>query len=151
MSCKDYQKQIISYLDGELPQDMADVMNQHIMGCENCKSTFENLINAYILIESEKSEYSQNELLAVKVLAKIKSNKIEYSSNIVSLRYYTIIGLAAAGIAIGIFIGSLYSTSSTIKTTTTQEWDQLADEYMPEIDNNPYNLITITNETPTKP
>ena len=116
MSCKDYQKQIISYLDKELHQDLANVLNQHINECKSCSAALERLKSAYSAIESEKSEYTPNEFLSAKVLAKITSNKIGYSPNMVSLRYYTIVGLAAAGIAIGIFIGSLYSTSSTIQT-----------------------------------
>ena len=151
MSCKDYKKQIVSYLDGELPQDLADMLNQHIKGCKSCSNALENLKNAYNTIESEKSEYIMNEFMSAKVLAKIKSNKLNYSANSVSLRYYAIASLAAAGIAIGIFIGSLYSTSNSAQVSTNQEWDQLAEEYMPEINNNPYELITITNETPTKP
>lgn len=151
MNCKDYQKQIISYLDGELHQSIAYDLEEHMKGCPECEESFNILMKAYNLIEVEKSEFKLDSFMSARILARLKDKESRYSSKVLNLRYYTVASLAAAGIAIGILIGSLYSTDSSIQTSSTQEWEQLADEYMPEIDNNPYNLVTITNETPSKP
>jgi len=151
MNCKKYQKQILSFLDGELHQDMANELSNHIKECKTCSDVLVKLANANTIIASEKSEFKADPFMAARVLAKVKNKEVDYSSKVVSLRYYTVASLAAAGIAIGILIGTLYSTNSTIQTPATQVWDQLADEYMPEVENNPYNMVIITNETPTKP
>lgn len=151
MNCKMYQKHILSYLDGELHQKMANELNSHIQECKNCSDALAMLTKANSIIASEKSEFKADAFMAARILAKIKNKEVEYSSKAVSLRYYTVASLAAAGIAIGVLIGTLYSTNSPIQTPTAQEWDQLADEYMPEVENNPYNMVTTTNEIPAKP
>lgn len=153
MSCKKYKKQIISYLDGELHQDMATEFEAHLNSCESCRIELERFQMIDQLIETEKSEFKADAFMSARVLAKI-NNKAAMSSTVgISLRYLTLATLAAAGIAVGILIGTLYTSSSTTtdSSTTVQAWDQLADEYMPETDNNPYNIVTNTNETPIKP
>ena len=153
MSCNKYKKQIISYLDGELHQDMASEFEAHLNSCESCKIELGRLKMINQLIEDEKSEFKADAFMSTRVLAKINNKEASSSTVGFSLRYLTLATLAAAGIAVGIFIGTLYSSSSTTtdNSTTVQVWDQLADEYMPETDNNPYNLVTITNETTIKP
>ena len=151
MNCQKYQKHIISYLDGELHQDLANEFEAHFKICEKCKKEMEGLKMAYNLIDIEKSEFEPNPFMSKRVLAKLNKSDISTSSARYSLQYLTIASLAAAGIAIGVLIGTLYSTNSSVQTSTTQEWDQLADEYMPEVENNPYNMVTITNEIPQKP
>lgn len=151
MNCKDYKKHILSYLDGELHQDLANEFENHLKGCNSCKVEVERLKAAYSLIDTEKSEFKSDPFLSTRVLAKINNTDISYTTNRYSLRYLTIASLAAAGIAFGILIGTLYSTSTPESTYVNQEWDQLADEYMPEVENNPYNLVTTNNETPQKP
>lgn len=153
MSCKEYQKQIISLLDGKLHQELANELNSHLNGCESCREALDKLSNAYSLIELEKSEFKNNPFLSAKILAKIDNKRVSNSNAGASLRYLTIVSLAAAGIALGILIGTLYNKNTSIDTTSTiKTWDQqLADEYMPEVENNPYKLVTITNESPQKP
>lgn len=151
MNCKDYKKHILSYLDGELHQDLAIDFRSHINNCDSCKLEIERLRLAYNLIDTEKSEFKSDPFMSTRVLAKINKTNLSYTTNKYSLRYLTIASLAAAGIAFGILIGTLYSTSTPESTSINQEWDQLADEYMPEVENNPYNLVTTNNETPQKP
>jgi len=146
MNCKEYQKQIIAYLDGELQQDLANELNKHISGCKKCNDALTSLKNTYRIIELEKSEFKTDAIMSARVLAKIKNQEADYSTGRLSLRYISIASLAAAGIALGILIGNLYSTNSS-STTSSQAWDQLADEYMPVVENNPYNLIITDNET----
>lgn len=153
MNCKDYQKQIILLLDGKLHQELANELNSHLNGCKSCREALDKLSNAYNLIELEKSEFKCNPFLSAKVLAKIDNKRVSNSNAGASLRYLTTVSLAAAGIALGILIGTLYNKNSyTELSSTVKTWDQqLADEYMPEVENNPYKLVTITNESPQKP
>jgi len=151
MNCNDYQKQIISYLDGELHQDLANDFENHLTGCNSCKIESEKLKMVYNLIDTEKLEFKTDPFMSARVLAKIEYKKSKYSESKISLRYITITSLAAAGIAIGIIIGSIYTSNNSIDILSAQEWEQLADEYMPETDNNPYSLEISTNETPIKP
>jgi len=154
MNCKDYNKLFLSYLDGELHQDLVSDIKRHIEGCKSCASELEGLKRVYMIIEEEKSEFNQNPFLAAKITANIQNKDVNTSQNTFSIRYLTIASLAAAGLVIGILIGTLYYTpSSTVQenSETTQVWDQLADDYMPEVDNNPYNVVINSNETQEKP
>ena len=151
MNCKEFHKQIISHLDGKLDQSLANELNQHFLVCKNCERDFRMLAAIYRTIDDEKAEFNPNSELSTKVLLKV--TKVKHYRNEITLKFTTITALAAAGIALGILIGSLYSNNSASETfDTTQNYEQqLADEYLSGVDNNPYNLITIVNETPSKP
>lgn len=154
MNCKAIQKQILSYLDGELQGEMAINFEQHIMDCSHCQNEIEHLKVVNNIIEGEKMEFKANPFMSVRVLAKLSSKGVSVPKHKVTLRYLTISSLAAAGVTIGIIIGTLFSSinNTTELASNEQEWEQLADEYMPEVDNNPYNMVvTSTNETPKKP
>lgn len=154
MNCKAIQKQILSYLDGELHGEMAINFEKHITDCKNCQSEVERLKIVNSIIDTEKTEFKPNPFMSARVLAKLSSKEVSIPKHKATLRYLTISSLAAAGVTIGIIIGSLFSSVNTTTdiASTTQEWEQLADEYMPEVDNNPYNMVvTSTNETPKKP
>ena len=156
MNCKAIQKQILSYLDGELHGEMAINFEKHITECKNCQNEIERLKAINSIINAEKMEFKENPFLSARVLAKLSSKEVSIPKHKVALRYLSISGLAAAGVAIGIIIGTLFSSINTTTeiTSTDQEWEQLANEYMPEVDNNPYNMVAInnsTNETPQKP
>jgi len=110
---------------------------------------------AYNIIDDEKTEYKPNPFMSARVMVKLSKSNASTPQKSVMLRYLTVSSLAAAGVTIGIIIGTLFSSISTTSESiaNAQEWEQLADEYMPEVDNNPYNMVvtTSTNETPTKP
>jgi len=154
MNCKDYNKLFLSYLDGELHPDLVSDIKRHIEGCKSCASELEGFKKVNMIIEEEKSEFEQNPFLAAKVIAKIQNKDVHTSQSNFSIKYLTIASLAAAGLVIGILIGTLYYSSSTSvqeNTEMAQVWDQLADDYMPEVDNNPYNVVINSNETQEKP
>ncbi len=154
MNCKAIQKQILSYLDGELRGEMAINFEKHISNCKNCQIEIERFKRINSIIENEKKEFQANPFMSARILAKLSSKEVSIPKHKVTLRYLTISGLAAAGVTIGIIIGTIFSSvnSTTEIVSTDQEWEQLADEYMPEVDNNPYSMVaTSTNETPKKP
>lgn len=43
MSCKEYIERIVDYVDGELPEDEAQRVAQHLAGCERCRQTAQAL------------------------------------------------------------------------------------------------------------
>lgn len=153
MNCKGIKKQILSYLDGELHGEKAIDFKKHITECKNCQNEIERLKSINNIISGEKMEFRENPYMASRVLAKLGNKEASVPKPNMTLRYLTLSSLAAAGVTIGIIIGTLFSSvNSSIEITTDQEWEQLADEYMPEVDNNPYNMVvTSTNETPKKP
>lgn len=152
MNCKNYNKQLYQYLDGELPKDMAMQFEQHIKDCKSCENALIKLQVLNKLISDEKNEFVADPFMSSRVISRLSKSEPVAEQNF-TLRYLTITSLAAAGIVIGIFIGSLFASNSTLfeDTTSTLAFEQLADEYMPEVDNNPYNLVIIESETPTKP
>lgn len=45
MTCKEFEKLMTAYVDGELPADMKDAFEQHIGSCKRCQeemSSYEN-------------------------------------------------------------------------------------------------------------
>ncbi len=154
MNCLAIQKQILSHLDGELHGEMAYDFEQHIKNCITCQKEVDRLKIVNHIIDSEKEEFNIDPFMSTRILAKLSKNKVSATKQIITMRYLAISSLAAAGLMIGIIIGTLFSTvnASSEISSTEQEWEQLADEYMPEVDNNPYNIVAIsTNETPKKP
>jgi anti-sigma factor RsiW len=154
MNCKDYKKHFISYLEGELPQDMANDIHKHIENCKSCANELAQMESVLSIIDEEKQEFKQNPYLAAKVLTRIQNKNVHVTQVRFSAQYFMAASLAAAGIAIGVIIGTLYSSSISTQTTndSVQVLDQLSDDYMPEIENNPYNNIAYySNETQEKP
>jgi len=153
MNCKNYNKHFYQYLDGELPEGMAMQIEEHIKSCKSCEHALEMLKNVNKLIEEEKNEFKPDPFMSARIISKLTKSETHVIEPSYSLRYLTITSLAAAGIIIGIFIGSLFTSSNPIfeDSSTTTAYEQLADEYMPEVENNPYNLVTVENEIPTKP
>jgi len=154
MNCKDYKKHFLSFLDGELHQELANDINKHIENCNSCATEIEQMKAVINIIQEEKSEFKQNPYLAAKISAKIQNKVVHAPRGRFSIQYITVASLAAAGFSIGILIGSLnYSSSSTVQDNneTVQVWNQLADDYMPEVDNNPYSIVINSNETQEKP
>ncbi|MHC1705209.1 MAG: zf-HC2 domain-containing protein [Tenuifilaceae bacterium] len=153
MNCKNYNKHFYQYLDGELPKGMAMQIEEHIKSCRNCENALGMLKNVNKLIEEEKNEFKPDPFMSARIISKLTKTETHIIEPNYSLRYLTITSLAAAGIFIGILIGSLFASNSSIfeDSSTTSAYEQLADEYMPEVENNPYNLVTVENEIPTKP
>lgn len=153
MNCKNYQKQIYKYLDGELPPDAAMQFELHIKSCKACELTLANLQAVNKLIEDEKNEFKPNPFITSRVISKLSNEESFSAEPRYTLRYLTIATLAAAGIAIGIMIGSLFASKTTLleNSSSSLAVDQLADEFMPEGDNNPYNYVVTDNEIQTKP
>lgn len=153
MNCKLYQKQLVKYLDGELPSELAMQLQEHISKCSTCSNMLEQLQSIDKAVEDEKNGFIQNPLLTQRVMINLNKVAIDPDESRFSIRYITIATLAAAGLAIGILIGTLFtsSTSSLNDSSSASVYEQLADEYIPEVDNNPYNQIVTETEKTTKP
>lgn len=152
MKCKNYNKQLYQYLEGKLPKGMAMEIEKHLIECKVCEYTLLQLKEVDKLIETEKSEFKHDAFLSARIISKLTKSEPIHEPKY-TLRYITITSLAAAGLIIGVLIGSLFTSSNELieETSATTAYEQLADEYIPEVENNPYNLVTIENEITTKP
>jgi len=147
MKCKDENKKMLQYLDGELniPESLA--FEQHLNECESCKSELNQLKLLYALIDEEKQEYTPNPFFANVVVAKISNAKNENLERSSLRRYITITSLAAAAVFFGIVIGTIFSNNSnSFDFSSTQSLEQLADDYMPEYESDPYQFINEINQ-----
>jgi anti-sigma factor RsiW len=145
MKCKESNINLLSYLDGELDREKHDRLEQHLASCEQCQKALENVKHIYTGIEQEKEEYQPNPYLAAKVWDALHSKK-SINVPIIPLRRTTIVTIAAAGIAFGIAIGSLFSASlSNADGNTQNQWSQLADEYFPSDVFSPYENLDDNN------
>lgn len=152
MNCKNYNQQLYQYLEGDLSEALAMEIKKHIKECKVCEYDLIRLTQVTKLIDAEKSEFKFDPFMSARIITKLTKPE-PLADQKYSLRYLTITTLAAAGLIIGILIGSLFTSSSDLidDTSSTAAYEQLADEYMPAVENNPYNLVTIENEITTKP
>lgn len=146
MKCKKSNINLLSYLDGELDQEQQKRFEQHLTSCEQCQKALENLKQIYTGIEQEKEEYQPNPYLAVKVWDKLQTSNKSAKVPVIPLRRSTIVTIAAAGIAFGIAIGSLFSASlPNAQANAQDQWTQLADDYFPSDVFSPYENLDDNN------
>lgn len=143
MNCKEAHKNLLSFLDGELQGEKQLAMEQHLSSCKSCQEALEKLQGIYAGIDAEVKAFEPNPYLASKVWSRIHSKQESVNVPVIPLRRAYIITTAAAGIAFGIAIGTLFSASSTsdVNSTSEQNWTQLADDYFPSDIFSPYEEI----------
>lgn len=54
MECRNIQKELIFYLDGELPEERMKSIGEHLDGCPSCSAFLEELKKDMVIIEVEK-------------------------------------------------------------------------------------------------
>src|SRR5690554_2707632 len=111
MKCKEANINLLSYLDGELNTEQQSRVEQHLASCEQCQVALENLKQIYIDIKGEKEQYQPNPYLATKVWCRLQTGNQSVKVPVIPMRRSAIATLAAAGIALGIAIGTLFNTS----------------------------------------
>jgi predicted anti-sigma-YlaC factor YlaD len=147
MNCKEVNKNLLSFLDGELNEAKNRSIQLHISNCKNCQEAFHQIKSLYSTIDIEKEQFEINPYLAEKVWTRLHSTGSSINTPIIPLRRLTIVSIAAAGIFLGIAIGSLFNMAFTNQTTeaTEQEWSQLADDYFPNEIYTPYEELDNNN------
>lgn len=139
MSCKLTNNNLLNYIDGNLDTPSQQKVKEHLESCLECHEKFVHLKSIYGLIEIEKQTVIPNPFLSSRIWEKVNQVNVP----IIPLRRFTIATIAAAGLAIGIVIGSLFNTTNkfSISSTSNQTWEQLADDYFPGDSFSPYENI----------
>lgn len=139
MSCKLSNINLLNYIDGDLDTETQATVKEHLENCLDCQENLAHLKSIYGIIELEKQAINPNPFLSSRIWEKVNQQYVP----IIPLRRYTIATIAAAGLTIGIVIGSLFNSTSSISVSTTsqQAWEQLADDYFPGDSFSPYENI----------
>ncbi|HNS31121.1 MAG TPA: zf-HC2 domain-containing protein [Tenuifilaceae bacterium] len=133
MDCRTINDQIIQYLDRELDETRTRQFEEHIATCAYCKKAVDAWVKLNGILEVEKSEYTDNPFLAQKIWHRINTKgKVEYPSTL-AIRRIVISSLAAAGIFIGVLIGTLFNNSilTSSNDVNNQPWAMVSEEYFP--------------------
>jgi anti-sigma factor RsiW len=143
MNCKEVNKNLISFLEGELNDAEQNSLQEHLNACSDCKKNLIQLEKIYSTIEIEKMEFNANPFMAQKIWDNMQSSESTFNAPVIPMRRSTIITIAAAGIAFGVAIGSLLNSTIFIQPNNTSEesWSQLADDYFPSDIYSPYEEL----------
>ncbi len=142
MNCKDTNKLMLQFLDGELSAEKTSEIKEHLMVCSDCSNELNRVKQLYSLIDTEKNEFLHNPYLSSKVLNRIKDDKEQESILFKPMRYALIASLSAAAVFVGIIMGSFFSNvnSNIAQSDTDESIELLADEYFPTSSNNIYEI-----------
>jgi predicted anti-sigma-YlaC factor YlaD len=143
MKCKEINTKFIEYLEKELNETQIQQFEGHISTCTNCKKAFNSFIRIYAEIEFEKNEFSPDPFLGQKIWSKIDVKEKSYNSPILSIRRVAFTSIAAAGLFIGIIMGSLINSLilSSVNDEIEQSWTLLTEEYFPSEIYRPYEEL----------
>ena len=121
MNCKAYRKQIIFYVEGDLPPQEMEVMKSHLAECTDCAAFAEEVKKTLGVVEAEKFP-EVNPFFYTRLKARMETQAMEHARkerNPVMIRIlqpamFTILLLAGiyAGIKIGQPSGGELSASS---------------------------------------
>lgn len=140
MNCKKTNTNFIDAIEKTLSNDEQEAFEQHIASCQTCSKSFQKVKEVYQSINAEVEEYAPNPLLAQKIWDRL-SSKQNAESTIIPFTSRAVGSLAAAGIALGIVIGTLLNTSSATVSPNEEQWTQLAEDYFPSDMFSPYDEL----------
>lgn len=143
MNCKSINKNLLSYLDGEMDKVSEKNIRDHLQICNTCQIALEKLKEVYLSIDLEKKAVETNAFMAQKVWDKIHNSHNLVDAPIIPMRRLTLVTLVAAGLALGIAVGSLLNSSvhNNKSDVLEQSWTQLADDYFPTEFYSPYEEL----------
>lgn len=137
MNCKDLNKILLFYIQGELAPETQTEAERHISSCHTCQALFNELNQTLDVITTEKN-IPDNPFFYTRLKQRIESIKDEQSEVIFSstlFKSWHLIPLSLLiiiGIAFGILLGNSASTvksSSTILSERSSALKASADEY----------------------
>ncbi|HZJ73762.1 MAG TPA: zf-HC2 domain-containing protein [Perlabentimonas sp.] len=145
MNCNKANIDFLNFLDGTLSESTQEAIKEHLATCNACKEKFENIKEIYTSIETQKDEFKENPFLAAKVWDRLQDKSKTSAAPIIAMRKSAIATLAAAGIAIGITIGTLFNTWVSERNSYEQinSWTQIAEDYLPSEMFSPYDNLEI--------
>jgi anti-sigma factor RsiW len=137
---------LLSYLDGELDSATRTQLEDHLSSCHECRSSLSLLQRAYGIIDIDKKTLVTNPFLSARVWEKLQLENEVLRTPLFPLPKLAFTSIVAAGLALGIVLGSLVGNNNNFSSTApTTEWDQLADDYFPSETFSLYEQST-TNE-----
>ncbi len=139
MNCKTVNTNLSSFIEGNLPFEAKQEIAIHLNSCSQCKYKLQVLKSVLEEVEIEKNELNANPFLAQKIWSMAEP----MVAPIIPLRTKTIVTIAAAGLAIGLIIGSVtnYFNTNSIQSSD-QTWEQLAEDYFHSDNLSPYDNFT---------
>ncbi|HCY00165.1 MAG TPA: hypothetical protein DG754_08505 [Bacteroidales bacterium] len=142
MKCKEINNSFIYAIEKSLSSNEQSAFEKHLISCKSCSKSYQRFRNVYQSINTEVEEFTPNPFLAQKVWEKATANTNSIRTLIVPLQRSAIVSIAAAGVALGIVMGTLLSTSSQSTINTNSEYYlQLAEDYFPSNLYSPYEEL----------
>ncbi|MBI9033335.1 MAG: zf-HC2 domain-containing protein [Bacteroidales bacterium] len=130
MNCKELERMIPEFLEGEISVDEKKAFNEHILGCEICASLLKKMIAANAMI-GEFMISEPKPFYTTRVMQRIESASEEWYSLVPVFKgrlaaAFTVF-VVALGIFLGINFGSQLSSLTNMETVSGTEY--LAQEY----------------------
>ena len=140
MKCNEVNKKILHLLDGTLNETERTIVESHLEECSECNKVAKRAKEIMLVIEQEKDELVNNPFLASKVWSRIHKESIIIESSTSAIRRIAYTSVAAAGILLGIVIGTAINSTFFSKSLIESElmWSQLTDDYFPYEVYSPY-------------
>lgn len=133
-------------MEGLLPAVKQQKLDEHLKSCSKCAQMYSQMEVIYGSIQNEVDNFTVSPNFSQQVMSKIE--RMEGHKELpktVKLRPSTAISIAAAGIALGITIGTLMDSLADYQGLNSEiAQEQMAEEYFPtdlfspydELDNN---------------
>lgn len=106
MNCKDFEKNMIDFIEGALSKTMQIEMQEHIDNCDHCKSVFQDVKSTYSLLHNEDKP-EMKPFFITRLEQRIENEK-ESAIPVISLKWIYSTAAAAIiviGLVLGITIG----------------------------------------------
>ena len=89
MECKKAEKYIMKYMDNELSEEEAKVLNSHIMVCDFCKNDFyiyDNILNELNILENFEApiDFENSVISKIEKLIEREYNKYHFVNNTIT-------------------------------------------------------------------
>lgn len=141
MKCKEANKSFINVIEGNLSPKEQMVFHSHLDQCKECAIDFEQFKAIYQIPEQEIALYKPNPFMAQRVMRALADDETPITEKPrYSITVPFAISMAAAGIVLGLTIGTLLN-SFTQSYSGGDTYEQLAEEFFPSNLFSPYELI----------
>ncbi len=123
MKCSEVHKQLLQYLDKELPENQMKHIHQHLETCASCRSTYENTRKAWNALRNE--EISHQPFFYTRLKQRMENRKTRSAPGFAGVGrkilqpaiYFIILGL---GIYIGVHLGQGMQTQNETASSAQQ-------------------------------
>ena len=146
MNCKEFENNLIFFIEGNLAKDKMTDMKSHLNHCDNCKALHQKISTSFSFIGQDKiteaNPFFYNRL--TQRLAQNKTNKAAMGKFKTKEFYLQVVSYAAA-IAVAIVLGISLGKSSDLNNDIVLENNNEPSEYQMFADS--YNMSQPTEDT----